>query len=62
MMIAAGEEAFPSVAGEIIRDRLDAPRPTEFVQYEERWIATGTMGRGYWERRPLGGEWERVQS
>jgi hypothetical protein len=59
MMIAAGEQTSQSAAGEMIRDALDAPRPAPCT-WEERWVPTGSLGRGYWERRVLGGEWERV--
>jgi hypothetical protein len=62
MMIANGEQTRESAAGEIIRDLLDAPRPAAQT-FEERWVSTGRMGRGYWERRvvsPGVGEWERV--
>jgi hypothetical protein len=59
-MIDAGEQTAESVRGEIIRDALDAPRPVPQT-WEERWIPTGTMGRGYWERRRVpDGEWVRV--
>src|SRR5262245_2241325 len=60
MMLAEGETTAPSAAGEIIRDALDAPRPVPQT-FEERWVPTGSMGRGFWERRLVGGgEWERV--
>ena len=65
MMLAAGEQTAESAAGELIRDQLDAPRPTP-VTWESRWVTdyAGPLGeRGHWERRVVSaepGEWERV--
>jgi hypothetical protein len=63
MLLAGGEETAESAAGSITRDLLDAPRPVPQT-FEERWVSTGLLGRGHWERRivsPHVGEWVRVQ-
>jgi len=47
LLVADGAPTRESVAGQLVRERLNAPR--HHVTVESRWVPDGSLDGGHWE-------------